>query len=117
MSNMGISQIINDIALSIGVTLPPWSGAVFAGVVFVLCFPIFLRNARAARARKMLKRSDLCSGEERDRLEQKALNLAASSPHGLLSLADTAHKLKRYSLSMEILICQIPKSSTVRRDG
>ena len=97
------------LSLSLGIELPPWSGAAAALLIFAFCFPIFLRNARAARAKKMLKRSDLSSGAEREVFEKKAIDLVGTNPHGLLTLADTAQKLNRYTLANELLN-RLPKT-------
>ena len=113
---MGISQIVNDLALSLGIELPPWSGAAAALLIFAFCFPIFLRNARAARAKKMLKRSDLSSGAEREVFEKKAIDLVGTNPHGLLTLADTAQKLNRYTLANELLN-RLPKTKKLNREA
>ena len=116
MSRMGLSQIINDFFMALGIELPGWTGIAVALGVFVLFFPLFLRNARTTRARKMMKKAGHASGQERDDLELKAIQLVKNNPYGLLALADLAHQMKRYTLAISLLD-QLPNKPKLRREA
>lgn len=82
-----------------------------AGVLF----PFFLRNIRISQARNLLKRSNALYAEEREQMEQSAIQKVKDIPVALLGLADQAIAMKRIHLA-ETLLSYVPKTKKYRRE-
>ena len=81
----------------------------------VIMFPFFLKNIRISQARNLLKRSNSMYHQERQDMEDAALNKVADIPVALLGLADQAIVMKRYALVDRILL-MVPKTTKTRRE-
>ena len=99
----GISQVINDFLLSMGIELPPWAGAVFIILILLIFFPSFSKNAKIKQARILWKSSFFASIEERTRLQDEAFALVQNNPSGLLGLVELAIQSSQLRLAEETL--------------
>jgi len=99
----GISQVINDLLLSMGIELPSWAGAVFIVVILLLFFPSFSKNAKIKQARILWKSSFFASIDERTRLQKEAFILVRNNPSGILGLVELAIQSSQLRLAEETL--------------
>ena len=99
----GISQVINDFMLSVGIELPSWAGAVFIVVILLVFFPSFSKNAKVKQARLVWKSSFFASKEERTRLQNEAFALVHDNHSGLLGLVELAIQSSQLRLAEETL--------------
>ena len=99
----GISQVINDLMISLGIELPSWAGVVLIGVVLLFFFPSFLHNAKIKQARVLWKDSFFAPMEERTRLQQEALALVHGNESGLLGLVELAIQSSQLKLAEQTL--------------
>ena len=99
----GISQVINDFLLSMGIELPSWAGAVFIILILLIFFPSFSKNAKIKQARILWKSSFFASIEERTRLQDEAFALVQNNPSGLLGLVELAIQSSQLRLAEETL--------------
>ena len=63
---------------------------VVALVVMVLLLPRIISTMETSRARRLVQRSRGVDGDERQRLEQQAIEVAADRPMGLVAVAEEA---------------------------
>ena len=99
----GISQVINDFLLSMGVELPSWAGAVFILLLLLIFFPSFSKNAKIKQARILWKSSFYASIEERRRLQNEAFEMVQNNPSGALGLVELAIQSSQLQLAEETL--------------
>ena len=99
----GISQVINDFLLSMGIELPSWAGAVFIILILLIFFPSFSKNAKIKQARILWKSSFFASLEERTRLQEEAFALVQNNPSGILGLVELAIQSSQLRLADETL--------------
>ena len=99
----GISQVINDFMLSLGIELPSWAGVVLIVGLLLLFFPSFSKNAKIKQARILWKSSFFASLEERNRLQEEALTLVENNESGLLGLVEMAIQSSQLKLAEETL--------------
>lgn len=99
----GISQVINDFMVSMGIELPSWAGAVFIVVLLFVFFPSFSKNAKIKQARILWKSSFYASKEERIRLQEEAFGLVYKNNSGALGLVELAIQSSQLRLAEETL--------------
>ena len=99
----GISQVINDLMLSMGIELPSWAGAVFIIALLLVFFPSFSKNAKIKQARILWKSSFFESKEERSRLQEEAWILVHKNDSGALGLVELAIQSSQLRLAEETL--------------
>lgn len=99
----GISQVINDFMLSMGIELPSWAGAVFIVVILLIFFPSFSKNAKIKQARILWKSSFFASIEERTRLQEEAFALVQNNQSGILGLVELSIQSSQLRLAEETL--------------
>lgn len=110
----GILQAITDLLGALGIELAPWMGPVFAVTVMIILLPWILKNMKTSSARKLLKKASLEGGEKRLEMEQKAIEMVADNPEGLMALAEECMRRGRYGVARQAL-SRIPEDDTQRR--
>ena len=110
----GILQAITDLLGALGIELAPWMGPVFAVTVMIILLPWILKNMKTSSARKMLKRASLEGGAKRLEMEQKAIDMVADNPEGLMALAEECRRRGRYGVARQAL-SKIPEGDVARR--
>lgn len=99
----GILESFGSLLAAAGIDLPPWGLPVVALVVMVLLLPRIISTMETSRARRLVQRSRGVDGDERQRLEQQALEVAADRPMGLVAVAEEAIRARRGPLAQEAL--------------
>lgn len=99
----GISQVINDLMISLGIELPSWAGLVLIGGVLLFFFPLFIKNAKIKQARVLWKDSFFAPIEERKNLQEEALALVQGNSSGLLGLVEMAIQSSQLKLAEQTL--------------
>jgi hypothetical protein len=112
----GISQVINDFMLSLGIELPSWAGGVLILGLLLLFFPSFSKNAKIKQARILWKSSFFASIDERMSLQEEALRLVEKNESGLLGLVELAIQSSQLKLAEETLSRIEIQSSTSNRE-
>ena len=99
----GISQVINDLMISLGIELPSWAGIILIIGILLFFYPSLLNNAKTKQARVLWKDSFFASVEERKRLQEKALLLVQGNESGLLGLVELAIQSSQLTLADQTL--------------
>ncbi|MED5374038.1 MAG: hypothetical protein VX899_23675 [Myxococcota bacterium] len=87
-----LTDLLNTVLGVLGVQLPDWGGSVLLVVILIALGPFFYRNSRTKKARKLLQRVSMESGEERLAGEQEILHTVSGHPFGLVVVVEEAHK-------------------------
>jgi hypothetical protein len=95
----GIVQLVRLFTSITGLSLAPWMGPVALLVAGVLLWPWISVNIRTGDARKLMVQAARERGEERVRLETKALDMVGNGPDGLVMIAKTAVEQGRKELA------------------
>ncbi len=106
----GMTEAVGQLLAAAGITLPPWAVPAFALALMVLLLPRLLRNMRTGQARKLLGRSRVAEGAEREAIEAQALALVAGHGPGLLGVAEEALRINRKPLARAAIaqLAQLP---------
>ena len=99
----GISQTINDLFHSFGVSLPSWAGIVIILFVLILFFPYFVKNAKTQKARLIWKASFFESKDKRLAQQEEAMELVEGNISGQLSLVELALHNNQLQLAEDTL--------------
>ncbi|MEC7946032.1 MAG: hypothetical protein VX265_00610 [Myxococcota bacterium] len=97
----GILDSLGSLLAAAGVDLPPWGLPVFALIVMLVLLPRIFANMETSRARRLVQRSRGVEGDERVRMEQKALEVAGARPMSLVAVADEAIRIRRSPLAVQ----------------
>ena len=99
----GISQTINDLFQSLGISLPNWAGIVIIVVVLILFYPFFVKNARTQKARIIWKGSFFEPKDKRMLQQKEAMALVEGNISGQLSLVELALHNNQLQLAEDTL--------------
>ena len=110
----GILQAVTDLLGALGIELAPWMGPAFAITMMIILLPWILKNMRTSSARKMLKKASLEGGKKRAEMEQRAIDMVADNPEGLMALAEECMRRGRYVVARRAL-AKIPEQDVKRR--
>ncbi len=98
-----IKELVETFLTITGIHLQAWMGPVFFLALGALLFPTIRRSHRTGKARKRLRLIPYRRLEDRQRLEDEALDLVHNNPSGQLAVAQEAMRLGRKALALEAL--------------
>ena len=99
----GITDAINSLISSAGVTLPPWAFPALLLFGFIWLLPHIRQNQRTHKARKMIQERTAKGGAESTAVHDEILELANGHPVTLVVIADEAHRRGLVNLSRKAL--------------
>ncbi len=111
-----IRGLLDGLLGATGVHLPIWAGPALVAVLVVVAWPWLRANARTEEARKLLRASGRARGEERARLEERALALVEGNADGLIALGQGAVEQGRRAL-VEACIARLQALRRPPRDA
>ena len=99
----GITDAINSLFSSAGVTLPPWAFPAVLLFGFIWLLPHIRQNQRTHKARKMIQDRTAKGGAQSNAVHDEILSLANGHPVTLVVIADEAHRRGLVNLSRKAL--------------
>ena len=99
----GITDAINSLLGSAGVSLPPWAIPAILVVGFMWLFPHIRQNQRTHKARKMIQERTAKGGAQSSEIHTEILSLASGHPVTLVVIADEAHRRGLNALARKAL--------------
>ena len=88
----GITEAINSLISSAGVSLPPWAIPAVLVFAFLWLLPHIRQNQRTHKARKMIQERTTTGGAQSSEIHSEILSLAGGHPVTLVVIADEAHR-------------------------
>ena len=88
---------------SFGLDIPAWVIPVVLVAIAASIFPMFARANNSVRARGILSRARLATGQDRQEMEQEALDMVKDDPEGLAVVASAAIQYGRTQLAEQAL--------------
>ncbi len=88
----GITDALDSLLASAGLTLPPWLIPAVLMVGFLFLLPHIRQNQRTHKARKMIQERTALGGARSDSVHQEILDLADGNPITFVVIADEAHR-------------------------
>ena len=99
----GITDAINSLLGSAGVSLPPWAFPALLLFGFMWLLPHIRQNQRTHKARKMILERIAKGGAQSEAVHQEILALAGGHPVTMVVIADEAHRRGLPGLSRKAL--------------
>ena len=100
----GITDAIDSLLASAGLTLPPWLLPAILLVAFAFLLPHIRQNQRTHKARKMIHERTALGGARSASVHQEILDLAVGNPITLVVIADEAHRRGLNDLARKALL-------------
>ena len=88
----GITDAINSLLGSAGISLPPWAFPAVLVFGFLWLLPRIRQNQRTHKARKMIQERTAKGGARSSEVHDEILDLANGHPITLVVIADEAHR-------------------------
>ena len=88
----GITEALDSLLASAGLTLPPWLIPAIFMVGFLFLLPHIRQNQRTHKARKMIQERTALGGARSETVHQEILALANGNPITFVVIADEAHR-------------------------
>jgi len=99
----GLTEAIDAMLGSAGLSLPPWAFPALLVVGFVFMLPHIRQNQRTDRARKLIRERSETGGAATDAFHHELLEIAAGHPVTLLVIAHEAHKYGQIPMAKKAL--------------
>ena len=99
----GLTEAIDAMLASAGLSLPPWAFPALLVVVFIFLLPHIRQNQRTQRARQIIRERSEAGGTTTDTFHSELLNLASGHAVTLLVIANEAHKFGQIPMAKKAL--------------
>jgi len=99
----GLTEAIDAMLASAGLSLPPWAFPALLGVGFIFLLPHIRQNQRTQRARKLIRERSESGGTATETFHRELLDLASGHAVTLLVIANEAHKFGQIPMAKKAL--------------
>jgi hypothetical protein len=83
-----LGRTVQQVLQAFGITLPPWLLPVAIVIAFVALSPLIKRNLNTDKARGVFRQSVRITGEEREKLQEQAIDMVKDNPNGLVAMVE-----------------------------